>query len=395
MAGLVVRTINHGVSGIYVRKIKPPPHSASLFPLRLPLLYFSFTPTLASPTLLDWDFNSDNFVTRFALLRRMGDHLTLLVDHLLTESTLQAAIGNRKGCQNSSTSTSLDEGGKGFAQKRSFRDEDSVGKLVECRICQEDDVDCNMEIPCSCCGSMKFAHRECVQRWCNEKGDTICEICLQQFKPGYTAPQKLLQYGSSPMNFRGNWDIMRRSFRDSQILALVPSERNNINSGYDDILVGGTRSTSYCQSVAVIFMFLLFLRHTLPLMITGADQYSFTLFLVKSLNLRNAFLAKSLSLLSPGAGCDAVLVYLYITKSKIMVLRVAGLLLLFFVMVKAVRTFRHHGRRQLKTVIEAVHAASAVSASLEWRIEGPEPENDANGAFGKEQEKVENRKMCL
>lgn len=85
----------------------------------------------------------------------MGDHLTLLVDHLLTESTLQAAIGNRKGCQNSSTSTSLDEGGKGFAQKRSFRDEDSVGKLVECRICQEDDVDCNMEIPCSCCGSMK------------------------------------------------------------------------------------------------------------------------------------------------------------------------------------------------------------------------------------------------
>ncbi|XP_042407060.1 uncharacterized protein LOC121996954 [Zingiber officinale] len=240
----------------------------------------------------------------------MGDHLTLLVDHLLTESTLQAAIGNRKGCQNSSTSTSLDEGGKGFAQKRSFRDEDSVGKLVECRICQEDDVDCNMEIPCSCCGSMKFAHRECVQRWCNEKGDTICEICLQQFKPGYTAPQKLLQYGSSPMNFRGNWDIMRRSFRDSQILALVPSERNNINSGYDDILVGGTRSTSYCQSVAVIFMFLLFLRHTLPLMITGAEQYSFTLFLI-------------------------------------MVLRVAGLLLLFFVMVKAVRTFRHHGRRQL------------------------------------------------
>lgn len=45
---------------------------------------------------------------------------------------------------------------------------------------------------------------------------------------------------------------MRRSFRDSQILTLVPSERNNIHSGYDDILVGGTRSTSYCQSVAVI-----------------------------------------------------------------------------------------------------------------------------------------------
>lgn len=45
---------------------------------------------------------------------------------------------------------------------------------------------------------------------------------------------------------------MRQSFRDSQILTLVPSERNNIHSGYHDILVGGTRSASYCQSVAVI-----------------------------------------------------------------------------------------------------------------------------------------------
>jgi hypothetical protein len=23
----------------------------------------------------------------------------------------------------------------------------------------------------------QYAHRECVQRWCNEKGDIICEIC--------------------------------------------------------------------------------------------------------------------------------------------------------------------------------------------------------------------------
>lgn len=25
----------------------------------------------------------------------------------------------------------------------------------------------------------QFAHRDCIQRWCNEKGNTICEICLQ------------------------------------------------------------------------------------------------------------------------------------------------------------------------------------------------------------------------
>jgi len=24
---------------------------------------------------------------------------------------------------------------------------------------------------------LQYAHRACVQRWCNEKGDTTCEIC--------------------------------------------------------------------------------------------------------------------------------------------------------------------------------------------------------------------------
>ncbi|CAM8987423.1 unnamed protein product [Rhodiola kirilowii] len=26
----------------------------------------------------------------------------------------------------------------------------------------------------------KFAHRQCVQRWCNEKRDITCEICHQE-----------------------------------------------------------------------------------------------------------------------------------------------------------------------------------------------------------------------
>ncbi|KAL0343404.1 UNVERIFIED_CONTAM: hypothetical protein Sangu_1227800 [Sesamum angustifolium] len=55
----------------------------------------------------------------------------------------------------------------------------SSSKLAECRICHDEDEDSNMEVPCSCRGSLKYAHRKCVQRWCNEKGDTICEICNQ------------------------------------------------------------------------------------------------------------------------------------------------------------------------------------------------------------------------
>ncbi|KAL0786628.1 hypothetical protein Bca101_002874 [Brassica carinata] len=49
--------------------------------------------------------------------------------------------------------------------------------MVQCRICHDEDLDSNMESPCSCSGSLKYAHRKCVQRWCNEKGDTTCEIC--------------------------------------------------------------------------------------------------------------------------------------------------------------------------------------------------------------------------
>ncbi|XP_042488264.1 E3 ubiquitin-protein ligase MARCHF11-like isoform X3 [Macadamia integrifolia] len=74
-------------------------------------------------------------------------------------------------------------------------------QVVECRICQEEDHIKNLEIPCACSGSLKrqwrwqwqwcleeeeeFAHRKCVQLWCNEKGDITCEICHQTYHPGY------------------------------------------------------------------------------------------------------------------------------------------------------------------------------------------------------------------
>uniref|UniRef100_A0A452YX48 RING-CH-type domain-containing protein n=3 Tax=Aegilops tauschii subsp. strangulata TaxID=200361 RepID=A0A452YX48_AEGTS len=64
--------------------------------------------------------------------------------------------------------------------------------MRQCRIChEEEDESCAaMESPCACSGSLKYAHRGCVQRWCDEKGSTLCEICLQGFEPGYTVPPK-------------------------------------------------------------------------------------------------------------------------------------------------------------------------------------------------------------
>ncbi|URD90116.1 hypothetical protein MUK42_34286 [Musa troglodytarum] len=233
--------------------------------------------------------------------RTMGDHLALLVDHLLTESTLEAAIGNGKQAQIAADSASSGDLGNNSTPDTSVGRRTPSGKLVECRICQEDDQDSNMEIPCSCCGSLK------------------------QFKPGYTALPKLFHYGRAPMNFRyllysilpikinthsvrGSWDTSSQDLHDPQILTVVPS--GVIESNYYDHLASRLRSTICCRSVTIIFMILLVLRHTLPLIKGGAEQYSFTLF-------------------------------------SLLVLRTAGILIPIFFIAGTLTTFHHSRRRQV------------------------------------------------
>ncbi|KAI3717504.1 hypothetical protein L1987_69161 [Smallanthus sonchifolius] len=204
----------------------------------------------------------------------MGDHFVFLVDRLLTESTLEAAIESRN------PSKRLD----------SLENDDTIiscsshvpftpKKLVECRICQDEDFDSNMETPCSCCGSLKYAHRRCVQRWCNEKGDTICEICHQQFKPGYTAPSPVFRLGGIPLNLRGHWQIARRDMDNNpRIIAVVSPDRSFLDQEYDN---DPTSRSFFCfRSVAAIFVVLLFLRHALPVIANNVEGDSFLTFML-------------------------------------------------------------------------------------------------------------------
>ncbi|KAL5654766.1 hypothetical protein ACJX0J_034085, partial [Zea mays] len=94
----------------------------------------------------------------------MGDHLALIVDRLLIESTLEAAIGGGKHmvdlCQETMDVEYFHRGLGGG----------SVTKVVECRICQEEDWDTCMEAPCTCCGSLKrsrMATEICSFLWKN------------------------------------------------------------------------------------------------------------------------------------------------------------------------------------------------------------------------------------
>ncbi|GIL87377.1 hypothetical protein Vretimale_1694 [Volvox reticuliferus] len=62
------------------------------------------------------------------------------------------------------------------------------GESGLCRICLEEDSLSNLEQPCACAGTQKYAHHECIQRWVNEKGHLRCEICDQQYRGNFSVP---------------------------------------------------------------------------------------------------------------------------------------------------------------------------------------------------------------
>ncbi|KAE9466716.1 hypothetical protein C3L33_01377, partial [Rhododendron williamsianum] len=188
----------------------------------------------------------------------MGDHFVLLVDQLLTESTLEAAIERNKQLLHTAPTSSEDMMSDGPSHKMDVDGESSPRKLVLCRICHDEDEDSNMEIPCSCCGSLK------------------------QFKPGYTAPSPLFRYGTVPLNFRGNWEVSRRDLHNARFLAMV-ADRNLLDTDLDDYSAPTSRSLICCRVVAIIFMVLLVLRHTLPVIINGAGDYTISLFMLLTL----------------------------------------------------------------------------------------------------------------
>ncbi|CAN1297006.1 hypothetical protein LINPERPRIM_LOCUS23312 [Linum perenne] len=195
----------------------------------------------------------------------MGDHFVLLVDRLLTESTLEAAIESRlRSLQATASGVDDDLEVEKSSKNVDFDDISTPRKMVECRICQDDD----------------YAHRRCIQKWCNEKGNTICEICQQPFKPGYTAPPPLFHFGRIPINLRGSREMSRREIRGPRIVAVVSTEHNLASPDYDNHSSYATRSVMCFRSVAIIIMILLLLRHTLPILLSESVHISFPLMLL-------------------------------------------------------------------------------------------------------------------
>lgn len=147
--------------------------------------------------------------------------------------------------------------------------------FAECRICQEEDEISNLESPCACSGSLKFAHRKCVQHWCNEKGDTLCEICQKPFEGGYATPHQTLT-DSFPVNIGAGWDVATGQPR----LFALTADHHFLEGEYDEYAGSHANSAACFRSVALILVALLLLRHIISMTGVGEDEDLSTFFML-------------------------------------------------------------------------------------------------------------------
>ncbi|KAF9661728.1 hypothetical protein SADUNF_Sadunf19G0098800 [Salix dunnii] len=105
----------------------------------------------------------------------------------------------------------------------------------------------------------RFAHRKCIQRWCNKKGDITCEICNQDFSPNYSLPPPRSNPDFMAIDIRQAWGH-HIDLHDSHLLAL---EHQLLQSEYEDYAVANTSSLACLRSVALILLIILLLRQAL------------------------------------------------------------------------------------------------------------------------------------
>ncbi|KAE8732949.1 PHD finger protein MALE STERILITY 1-like [Hibiscus syriacus] len=201
----------------------------------------------------------------------MSDHLVLYVDRLARPVHVHP-VGLEAGPSTEISAEEKEKKDKQFVQEGN-EEEDPLIQEAECRICQEEDSINNLETPCACNGSLKYAHRNCVQHWCNEKGDITCEICHQPYQPDYTAPPRP-RTEETTIDIDGGWTISGTPvhLRDPRILAIAEAERQFLETGYDEYAASSATGAAFCRSAAVILMALLLLRHAVTVPDADSDD---------------------------------------------------------------------------------------------------------------------------
>ncbi|XP_059598727.1 uncharacterized protein LOC109123906 [Vitis vinifera] len=192
----------------------------------------------------------------------MADHLALYSNRLLTPPTLeQMHKEEEKRLAGEGSSQQIAELYSNWAM-------DGFSIKAECRICQEDDLAGNMEAPCACNGSLKYAHRKCIQRWCNEKKSIVCEICQQAYQPNYTCPPlptpptRLRNHAAINVSDEESDDHLNDQGGDTGINVLEP-----------DCAAITARMTSLCQTLLLIVTASILLGNAAPISGRVHDGY--------------------------------------------------------------------------------------------------------------------------
>lgn len=152
-------------------------------------------------------------------------------------------------------------GGEGHVEVEVGLGADVKG-VIECRICQEEGEESAMDSPCACTGTLKFAHRKCIQRWCNKKGNITCEICNQVYSPNYVLPPPKCCSDEMDMDLRQNW-VGRIDTHDSHFLAIAIAEQQLLQAEFEDCVSANSSGVTCCRTIALILMFLLLVRHVI------------------------------------------------------------------------------------------------------------------------------------
>uniref|UniRef100_A0A5B7B372 RING-CH-type domain-containing protein n=1 Tax=Davidia involucrata TaxID=16924 RepID=A0A5B7B372_DAVIN len=217
----------------------------------------------------------------------MGDHLVLYVDRLVKPVAVQSVQEAEVAAESPSDMAGPSSSAAAVPESEVSDEEEPLINIAECRICQEEDSIKNLETPCACSGSLKYAHRKCVQHWCNEKGDIICEICHKPYQTGYTAPPPPAGSEETAIDIGGGWTLSGTplDLHDPRLLAMADAERHFLEAEYDDYAATNASGAAFCRSVALILMALLLLRHALTMTDADGDDDAstfFSLFLLRA-----------------------------------------------------------------------------------------------------------------
>ncbi|XP_051144737.1 uncharacterized protein LOC127260822 [Andrographis paniculata] len=260
----------------------------------------------------------------------MGEHLVVNVDQLPPPE----AAGTSQSLPRGGACDPPPPGGT-VAVGVDNEDADEQAPLIgmgECRICQEEDSLDNLERPCACSWSLMYAHRKCVQHWCDEKGDITCEICHQPYQPGYTTPPRPPS-DETTIDISGVWRISDApmDIHDPRFLAIADAERQFLESEYDDYNGMNTSGTAFCRSAVLILMALLLLRHAVSLADDGDAE---------------------------GDGAEDASTFF-----SLLLLRAVGFLLPCYIMIWAINILQRRRQRQEAAALSAARLAIIVQAA--------------------------------